>query len=247
MAADVFNIVNENSEHSLILTCEHASARIPGEYCNLGLSEQALDTHIARDKGCKEVTQKLAERLGCFAVMGGYSRLLIDLNRAVDEDELIVAESDKIPVPGNRSLSAEEKEKRVSRYYRPYYAEIEKQISRLQKMGKQPVIFSVHSFTPQLQGGNYRPWQAGILYHRPQKLASFMYEELCKSDKRIGENVPYDLRAYDTGAAVFCGERKGFDYALIEIRDDEFDNLEQGAEEWADLLEKILSRYLAES
>ena len=149
MAADVFNIVNENSEHSLILTCEHASARIPGEYCNLGLSEQALDTHIARDKGCKEVTQKLAERLGCFAVMGGYSRLLIDLNRAVDEDELIVAESDKIPVPGNRSLSAEEKEKRVSRYYRPYYAEIEKQISRLQLCTKNcanPINGSVKTF-----------------------------------------------------------------------------------------------------
>ena len=57
--------------------------------------------------------------------------------------------------------------------------------------------------------------------------------------------MPYDLRKYNTGTAVICGEEKGFDYALIEIRDDEFDNIEQGAEEWAKILGDILNKYLS--
>ena len=64
------------------------------------------------------------------------------------------------------------------------------------------------------------------------------------TEKNVDENVPYDLRKYNTGAAVICGEENGFDYALIEIRDDEFDNLEQGANEWSDILANLLKRYL---
>ena len=90
MESSVFEVVNSQSDQVLILTCEHANADIPSEYNNLSLTANDLDTHIARDKGCKEITRLLAQKLGCFAIMGNYSRLLIDLNRRVDEDELIV-------------------------------------------------------------------------------------------------------------------------------------------------------------
>lgn len=245
MADKVFTTLNENSDCPLILTCEHASAQIPAEYDNLGLPVAELNRHIARDKGVKEVTELLAQKLGCFAIMGNYSRLLIDLNRRPEEDELIVKVSDQTVVPGNEKLSAEERQKRLDVYYKPYYAAIERQIEHLQKLGKTPLVFSVHSYTPQLKGGAYRPWQAGILWHKPANLASFLYEKLSAAkDKIIGENVPYDLRKYNTGAAVICGEEKGFDYGLIEIRDDEFDNLTQGAADWSNRLGNALEEYL---
>ncbi len=246
MDNSVFTIFNEKSCSRLIITCEHASAAIPTEYQQLGLPLEELNRHIARDKGAKEVTEILAKKLGCFAIMGKYSRLLIDLNRRENEAELILTESDKTSVPDNQNLTVAEREKRLQQYYRPYYEAIERQIKKLQAEGIKPVIFSVHSYTPQLKGGEYRPWQAGILYHQPTELASDLYWELtAMGDKHIGENVPYDLRKYNTGAVIICGAEKGLDYALIEIRDDEFDDLEKGAAEWVAKLEKVLMKYQA--
>lgn len=244
----VFSILNKGSDCPLILTCEHASAAIPEEYHQLGLPREELNRHIARDKGVKEVTEILARRLGCFAVLGGYSRLLIDLNRRTGEDELIVEISDKTVIPANCNLAEAERQKRIDTYYKPYYEAVEMQIGHLRAKGITPVVFSVHSYTPQLKGGAYRPWQAGILYHEPTKLAAYLYHGLTVSgDKKIGENVPYDLRRYNTGAVVVCGAEKGLDYALIEIRDDEFDNLEEGASDWGERLGRLLEKYISVS
>lgn len=244
----VYDVLNEASDCPLVLTCEHASAAVPAEYHNLGLPQAEFDRHIARDKGAKEVTEILARKLGCFAVLGGYSRLLIDLNRRPGEAELIVTESDKTVVPENQALTEAERQKRIDTYYTPYYEAVARQIRRLAAKGTKPVIFSVHSYTPQLKGGVYRPWQAGILYHNPTKLASYLYEGLkAAQDKNIGENVPYDLRKYNTGTVIACGEDKGFDYALIEIRDDEFDNLASGAEDWGGRLGVLLQNYIGVS
>lgn len=245
MQEDSFKVFNEGSDCELIITVEHASNKIPQEYDNLGLEKEDLSRHIARDKGVKEIGEILAQKLNCFTIMGGYSRLLVDLNRRENEDELIVKVSDKTLVPANQNLSEEEKEKRLDKYYRPYYQKIEKQIEHLLSVGKRPILFSIHSYTPQLKDGDYRPWQAGVLWHKKAKLADFMYQKLQNTDKIVGENVPYDLKKYNTGTAVICGEENGFDYALIEIRDDEFENLNKGANEWAEILEKILREYLA--
>ena len=245
MENKVLEIVNKKSDSVLLLTCEHAGVDVPVEYNNLGLDEKQLDTHIARDKGCKELTKKLAQRLNCCAVLGRYSRLLINLNRRENEEELIVKVSDKVVIKGNENLDKTEIKKRLDKYYFPYYKTVENQLEYIKLLGKKPVVFSIHSYTPQLKGGEYRPWQAGVLFHKPTKLAEFLYDELQKTDKNVGKNVPYDLRKYNTGTAVICGEEKGFDYALIEIRDDEFDNIEQGAEEWAKILGDILNKYLS--
>ena len=244
MSEDSFAVLNENSDCALIITAEHASALIPDGYDNLGLPNAEFSCHIARDKGVAEITKILASKLNCFAIMGRYSRLLVDLNRREFEDELIVKVSDKTIVPANQNLSEEEKENRLEKYYRPYYKKVEDQIKYLLSIGKKPVIFSIHSNTPQLKVGDYRPWQAGVLWHKQTELADFLYKKLQTTDKIVGENVPYDLRQYNTGAAVICGEEKGFDYALIEIRDDEFSDLTNGSKEWADILENILREYL---
>lgn len=244
MEDNVFEEVNSLSSSEIIVTCEHGGAEIPAPYGSLGLSSSELDTHIARDKGARETSKLLAKKLGCYAIIGKYSRLLVDLNRRASDDELILANSDKVEIAGNKNLSAAEKNLRLEKYYNPYYAALEKQIEHIKSLGKTPILFSVHSFTPQLKGGTYRPWNAGILWHNPTKLAQFVSDELKKEkSKTIGENVPYDLRKCNTGAVIVCGEEKGLDYALIEVRDDEYDNLESGAEWWSGKLAEILSRY----
>ncbi len=245
MQDKVFDEVNSLSNCELIITCEHGGAQIPEEYNSLGVSASNLDTHIARDKGAREVSRLLAQKLGCYAITGKYSRLLIDLNRRTNEADLIVATSDKTDIPANLKIDETEKCKRLEKYYYPYYEAIEKQVAHIKSLGKKPVFFSVHSFTPQLKGGSYRPWNAGILWHKPSALAQFVYEKLQnRADKKVGANVPYDLQQANTGAVVICGEEKGYDYGLIEIRDNEFDNMDKGAGWWADNLADILHKYL---
>ena len=245
MENSIFEEINKQSGSQLIITCEHAGAQIPEEYNSLGVSAENLDTHIARDKGAREVSHLLAQKLGCYAITGKYSRLLIDLNRRPNEDDLIVAASDKTDIPANQNLDETERANRLEKYYYPYYQAIEKQVAHIRGLGKKPVFFSVHSFTPQLKGGEYRPWNAGILWHKPSELSQFVYAKLQnRADKKVGANVPYDLQKCNTGAVVICGEEKGYDYGLIEIRDDEFDNMNQGADWWAANLADILQKYL---
>lgn len=239
----VYQILNEDSLNPLILTCEHASSIIPASYRNLGLSDAALDTHIARDKGCKELTERLALKLGCTAFLAGYSRLFIDYNRRENEKSLIVDESDKVLIPGNQNLTDEERKCRITNYHRPYYNAIFKKIEHLQEKGITPKIFSIHGFTPQLRGGTYRPWHAGILYVKENPLAEQLLNGLKQySELKTGANVPYDMRQYNTGASAICGEDIGLLNAVIEIRDTEFDNIAQGADKWANILADILKK-----
>ena len=186
----VFDVINPSSTSGLILTCEHASSRIPEVYNNLGLSADKLDTHIARDKGCKELTEALAQKLGCTAFIAGYSRLFIDYNRRENEDSLILDESDKILIPGNQNLSEKERKYRIENYHRPYYQAIKNKIAELQDKGIKPQIFSIHGFTPQLRGGTYRPWNAGILYVTPNNLAEKLLKGLQNhEDLKVDANV----------------------------------------------------------
>ena len=83
-----YEFINETSLSDVVLVCEHASNFIPSEYCRLGLGEDDIQRHIGWDIGAAEVTRGLAQKLGAAALLGNYSRLLIDLNRplgAVDQ------------------------------------------------------------------------------------------------------------------------------------------------------------------
>ena len=239
-ALNPYRVINANSMNPLILTCEHASSYIPEKYQNLGLSTEQLDTHIARDKGCALLTEKLSVNLNCTAFLANYSRLLIDYNRRENEDSLIVEQSDGVTIVGNLDLTVQEKQYRIEKYHRPYYQAIFAKIADLREHGIMPMIFSVHGFTPQLKGGAFRPWNAGILYARENPLAIKLLRSLQKySELKVDANVPYDMRRYNTGVATVCGEDIGLENAVIEIRDTEFDNMTEGVAKWADILTDV--------
>lgn len=241
MEENNFTVINPESNNPLILTCEHASAEIPADYNNLGLPDSALQTHIARDLGCRELTIALARELNCTAFLGNWSRLLIDLNRREDETELIVSVSDGTNIPGNQNLTVTEKEFRLHNYYRPYHQAIEDKLARLQKLNLKPRLFSIHAFTPQLQGGNFRPWNAGILFLEPTPLGIGLLRRLTAlTGLMVEANQPYDLRQYKTGSAVMHGAENYLDNALIEIRDSEFADLSLGVKKWCSYLLPVL-------
>src|SRR5919206_4377922 len=92
----------------LVLLCDHATNFIPPEYGRLGLAEPELQRHIAYDIGAAAPTRHLAARLRVRAVLSGFSRLLIDPNRGLDDPTLVMRLSDGTVVPGNARIDDSE-------------------------------------------------------------------------------------------------------------------------------------------
>jgi predicted N-formylglutamate amidohydrolase len=154
----------------LLFLCDHASRELPPEYGALGLDPGFLRTHISHDIGAAEVTRALAVRFGASAVLGRWSRLLIDLNRGKDDPTLVMKLSDGSVIPGNRYIGPSEIAHRIAAFYEPYHQAIAGEITRAQAAGHVPALVSIHSFTP-VWKKHRRPWEVGVLWDRDGRLA----------------------------------------------------------------------------
>ena len=234
-----FELVEGDRDVGLVLVADHARRDLPEEYGDLGLPASEFDRHIAYDIGVEMVTRKLAELTGAPAVIAGFSRLLIDPNRGEDDPTLIRQLYDGTVVPANYPMAAEERRRRLDRYYRPYHDAVRAMIASVAAAsGKTPFIFSVHSFTPMMQGF-VRPWQVGVLWDLDDRGARPLIEALADDPLLVvGDNEPYDgaLR----GDTMFRHAIvNGFAHALVEIRQDLIAD-ESGAEDWAKRLAPIV-------
>ncbi len=222
----------------LVLVCDHARNAIPDEYDNLGLPPGELQRHIAYDIGVEGVTRGLARRLGVPAVLAGFSRLLIDPNRGLDDPTLIMRLSDGAVVQGNVAIDAGERQRRVERYFRPYDEAVGRMIARSVATGRLPAILSVHSFTPVWKGVP-RPWHIGVLWVEDDRFAAPLLAALARDPQLVvGDNEPYS-----GGLAGDTMDRhataKGLPDALIEIRQDLITD-QAGIDEWVDRLAGLL-------
>jgi predicted N-formylglutamate amidohydrolase len=202
----------------MLFVCDHASNKVPASYGTLGLEEGAFAAHIAHDIGATEVTRTLAEAYGAPAVLAGWSRLLIDLNRGADDPTLVMKLSDGRIIPGNRHADGAEVEKRLDLFYRPYHAAIAEQIAKLRAAGVIPTIISMHSFTPVWKGFK-RPWDVGVLWDKDGRLAHPLMAALKRAGFTVGDNEPY--KGELEGDCMYVhGSLNGLPHVLIEIRQD---------------------------
>jgi len=209
-------IINESSQFPVLLTCEHSSNFVPNDIdIGLSKSEDIFQTHFAYDIGCKELTTRIAHRLKCPAIMSEICRLVIDCNRPLGHEQLIWSKVDGLSI--NQNISQEELEARISRYYSPFHGFIEKKLQTLY----QPLILSIHSFTPDFEGEK-RPWDIGIMYDRAEDLKNYFKSFLNDSELNIGENVPYNLKDLKTGTVIQQGDEKGIPALLLEINQNVF-------------------------
>jgi predicted N-formylglutamate amidohydrolase len=237
-----FEIIGGQSQAGLLLLCDHASNRLPENYGTLGLSPEQFQRHIAYDIGMEGVTRHLAAALGCPAVMSRYSRLLIDPNRGEDDPTLIMRLSDGAIIPGNRYLDAAEREKRITRFYRPYHDAIRRTYAHCAASGHWPALLGMHSFTDVWKGSR-RPWHAGVLWEGDERLALPLLAALrAEPDLVVGENEPYPGQ-YEGDTLWQHGTVPGHAFAAIEVRQDLIAG-EEGQKAWAGRLARILSRLL---
>lgn len=234
-----FEVIEGDCSRGLVLLADHAGRVLPDEYGDLGLPAREFDRHIAYDIGVARVTRRLAELTGAPAVMANFSRLLIDPNRGEDDPTLIRQLYDGTVIPGNYPMSPEERERRVELFYQPYHDAVGSLIASVHAAtGKAPFVFSVHSFTPVMQG-HKRPWHVGILWDLDDRAAKALIGMLEQDgDLTVGDNEPYDgaLR----GDTMFRHAIvNGYAHALLEIRQDLIDD-DAKSDAWAERLAPLV-------
>ena len=235
-----FEIIPGDPSHSLVILADHAMNRLPAEYGDLGLSAEAFTRHIAYDIGVEDVTRGLAARLKVPAVMGCFSRLLIDPNRGEDDPTLIMKLSDGQVIPANHPLTGEERERRLNLFHRPYHDTVATVIAETwRKSGKPPLVISLHSFTHAWKGVA-RPWHAGVLWDTDPRAARLMIDQLSADPALVvGDNEPYDGALRGDTMHRHCS-MTGIAHALLEIRQDLIGET-AGVESWVDRLAPILA------
>jgi len=234
-----FEIVEGTREAGLVLVADHAGRALPAEYGNLGLPASEFDRHIAYDIGVEGLTRRLAVLTGAPAVMARFSRLLIDPNRGEDDPTLIRQLYDGTIVPGNYPMSAAERERRLARHYRPYHEAVGATIAAVAAAsGRAPFVFSVHSFTPRMQG-RARPWHAGVLWDSDDRAVRPLIAMLSADPALVvGDNEPYDGALRGDTLFRHCIVN-GYAHALIEIRQDLIGDAD-GQQAWARRLAPML-------
>ena len=205
----------------LFIFVDHASNAIPAAYDALGLPEDVLATHIGWDIGAAALGRTLAKDLQAKAMFCGFSRLLIDPNRSLDKPDLIPGEADRIPIPGNQALSAAERHRRIESFHQPYHERLALALDQVARAHRDPLILSIHSFTPRLIGhAQLRPWHMGLLWREDEASArAFMAELAASTDYTIGDNQPYDARVFNYSVDRHVGPR-GLRHITLEVRQD---------------------------
>ena len=205
-------------ENQILIITDHASNYIPKEYSNLGLPDSFLINHIAFDIGVKELVLDLSNRLKCKVIQGKYSRLLIDLNRDLNDPTVIPEIVDRKIIPGNIGLSKSELRLRVKKIYNKYHHEIDQTI----KNKKVKVILSLHSFNPIFKNKR-RLLEFGILSNEDKNLSSIIIDQLKLQKLNVGDNKPYSGNLI--GDSMYRhGLRNKLPHALIEVRNDLLSN-----------------------
>lgn len=148
-------------DRELIITCEHSGNDVPSDYEHLFEKQPGvLDTHRGYDIGALELTTTICRVLDKEAHIHNISRLLIDLNRSLDNPAAFSEYVEGIGKEARQSL--------VENFYLPHRQKVENIIKKSLQEGKPVLHLSVHTFTSRLNGVT-RDADVGILYDPDRK------------------------------------------------------------------------------
>jgi predicted N-formylglutamate amidohydrolase len=218
-----FTVLNPDGKAHCLLICDHASNRVPAKLEKLGLSDADLEKHIAWDIGVAKITEVMSERLDAPAIMANYSRLVVDLNRRIDHPTAFVTSNEGQPIPGNITMTQDDKNHRVNEIYGPYHEEVTRLIDGFLDKDIVPALISIHSFTPVFYK-QVRPWEIGVLWVQDERLPLPTIEYFRKEGFTVGDNEPYDARILRGTTINYHADARRLPNALVEIRNDLISN-----------------------
>ena len=140
----------------ILLSCEHGGNEVPPFYTSLFEGQKkVLDSHRGWDPGTLALGNWLSGQLSVPLFFSKITRLLIEINRSLDHDQLFSEFSNLLP--------HEEKEKLISHYYLPYRNAVHAGVREHIPNGKSCLHLSLHSFTPVWKGVE-RDTDIGLLF-----------------------------------------------------------------------------------
>ncbi|WP_247744074.1 N-formylglutamate amidohydrolase [Ruegeria sp. R14_0] len=228
---------------SVVLVCEHASNRIPKFLGDMGLSQDALRSHIAWDPGALSVAQGIAKRMSAPLVHGGVSRLVYDCNRPPESPGAMPERSEDYRIPANIGLSEQDRQHRVEGIYRPFTKALSDLIA--ENRGTLELMVTIHSFTP-VYHGQKREVELGVLHGADDRFARVMMAAVPTDQPFVTRlNEPYS--AADGVAHTLDAQAvsQGLPNVMIEIRNDLIQTPQQ-QEAMADYLVSWLQQSLVE-
>ncbi|MES0810377.1 N-formylglutamate amidohydrolase [Roseibium sp. SCPC15] len=214
---EAVEILNAEGKGRVVILCEHASSHIPPQYDNLGLSAADSISHAAWDPGARDLSLFLSKALDAPVVASRISRLVYDCNRPPEAPGAMTEKSEVIEVPGNRGLSAEDRQERVRTVYRPFCDAAGKV---LDSHGPDTVVVTVHSFTP-IYFGKPRSVEIGLLHDSDSRFVDEMLDHAgALSHRRVARNEPYGPEDGVTHSLQIHALSRGLANVMIEVRND---------------------------
>lgn len=231
-----FELLNPGGKAPFLLVCDHASKTFPRGMQQLGVADWVLEKHVACDIGAAALTRALSARFDAPAVLAGYSRLIVDLNRQLDHSSAFIKVSDGIAIPGNIDMSERERQQRIDTFFTPYHQAVSQQLARYLQAGHIPALISIHTCTP-VFNSMVRRWHIGVMWDEDGRVARPLIDTLASSnpDICVGDNEPYSGKHPNDFTVDYHAERNGYPCVGIEVRNDLVDH-EPGVSQWANIL-----------
>ncbi|WP_018478768.1 N-formylglutamate amidohydrolase [Pontibacter roseus] len=224
--------------YTYILTCEHAGNEVPKEYAHLFKGkEEVLYTHQAIDFGALRLARYLAAETDFPLYLTTTSRLLVEANRSLDNEELFSEYS--------RKLSEKERQIVLGKHYYPHRRQVEKKIEQALASGEKVIHLAIHTFTPVLDG-EVRPADIGILFDPERPLEAAFAQQLqdalqaSNPERKVLFNSPYP--GTDDGLPTYLRTKFGPDHYTgfeLEVNQKYFLNGEPAV--WEKIMKEITS------
>lgn len=213
----------------VIVTCEHASRRIP-RICSpsMNAARNERDRHRIYDWGAKGIARRFSELQNAPLFEGEVTRLAIDLNRSIGHPEFF---SDSV-----QQLSETIKAQFIARHFLPFRNQVEKRIAKWISMGNNVIHISIHSFTPCLNG-QVRSVEFSVLYDESRAYevaiagSILSYHKNKYSFMSIIPNAPY--KGIDDGHTTALRKVFPENYAGLEIEYSQGLDLVRQRDRWA--------------
>ncbi|MCP3978360.1 MAG: N-formylglutamate amidohydrolase [bacterium] len=200
----------------LLLTCEHATNRLPFRAGLSAAERETMKTHWGWDIGAWDLTRDVARRMKAGAIGARWARLLVDPNRRVDDATLVRRRAGGVELSFNRGLTPAEIERRVLRYHTPYHVEVDRLILRRVVRGVRPLLLAMHTFTPDYHG-QQRKFDVGVLYEHHRGLAHRMGRALRDRGLTVHYNQPYSGMAGMMYSVDRHGKHHGLPCLELEV------------------------------
>lgn len=200
----------------LVVTCEHASNRVPAPLRATESDRIWLSSHWGWDIGARTVARELVRISKSYGVMARFSRLVCDPNRHPSHVHFIRTRVEGTPLSFNRGLDDEEIARRIDTLHRPYHDAVDQALADRKTHQGDVLLLSVHTFTP-VWNHRVRTMDVGVLYNPFDALARRLARLLRAEGFETALNQPYSAKDGLAYTAILHGELHNVVYLELEI------------------------------